>query len=305
MIFNESYIITSDEKEALNIMNLKKDFTSHELRKSYLRLSLKYHPDKNPNGVEQFKYLQDAYLILKKYIKKRDNIKFYDCGETQKMNYKDIIAQYFDLILKKYDLNKSQVLELFNILTSKTKVFTIDFINKLNEDTCVELLELINKYQFIIGFNNDVVKTFKTQLQKKYKKKTVITLNPTLIDLLNDNVYIFNHNNKKHYIPLWHNEVHFDDLTVFIQPQLEENFEIDDNNILHVFLTRTKEEMFDKLISIELYPNKIITIQTEKLYCKSYQTHILKGYGISSINEKDIFNTTKRDDIIVHIYIKN
>ena len=47
------------------------------IRKAYLRLAKKYHPDKNPNGEELFKQIKEAYSILI-YITKR---KQYDAGQ--------------------------------------------------------------------------------------------------------------------------------------------------------------------------------------------------------------------------------
>lgn len=49
------------------ILELKPGATSSEIKKSYRRLALKYHPDRNPSNVEaeeQFKWVSEAYQIL-------------------------------------------------------------------------------------------------------------------------------------------------------------------------------------------------------------------------------------------------
>lgn len=292
----------SQEKDALDILQLDKDFTYQELRKSYLKLSLKYHPDKNKDGAEQFKQINSAYSTLSNYI---DNKQSYKNCDFINMSYGDIFNNYFDIVMNKYELDKTQIKEIFNIFSNKTKTFTLDFIDKLSQDTCCELLELITKYQYIVGLEYDIVKSIKNKLQEKYKKKKIITLNPDIYDVLNNNVYVYNVEEKKYFIPLWHNELYFDDMIVFIQPDLPKHIEIDDNNILHIHKICSKNEMFNENIEIEIYENYIIHIPTKELYCRLYQSYLMKNKGICIINEDDICDTSKKGDILFHIYVKD
>jgi DnaJ-class molecular chaperone len=47
-----------------SILELQKDASSADIKKSYRRLSKKFHPDKNKDGEEQFKKIAEAYSVL-------------------------------------------------------------------------------------------------------------------------------------------------------------------------------------------------------------------------------------------------
>ena len=51
-------------KNYYEILGVSKEATAEEIKKSYRKLSLKYHPDKNPDGEEKFKEISEAYTIL-------------------------------------------------------------------------------------------------------------------------------------------------------------------------------------------------------------------------------------------------
>jgi len=66
--------VTYDVKQCFEYFQLKEGATVQELRKSYYKLSLKVHPDKNPNIPEEhFKGLVNCYEWFKNYLENSKN----------------------------------------------------------------------------------------------------------------------------------------------------------------------------------------------------------------------------------------
>jgi len=120
-------------KNYYEILGVSKEATPEEIKKSYRKLSLKYHPDKNPDGEEKFKEISEAYGILSDSDKKAKydsggNINFEELfGNMSKSNPFDAFESFFSsrgrpqTQLKGKDLSLTIAIDLEDIYYGKEK----------------------------------------------------------------------------------------------------------------------------------------------------------------------------------------
>jgi hypothetical protein len=156
--------------------------------------------------------------------------------------------------------------------------------------------------------NGETLELVSSLIKEKYKNDSVYVLNPSVDDLLDCNIYKLYVNEQLFLVPLWHNEMYFDDtlgndMIVLCKPELPEHIILDDNNNLYYNLLVCFEK--EMIISEYYLPIQIgkhsFKIPINKLYMKHEQNYILKGQGIPKIVEDDVYNVSCKADIIITI----
>eukprot|EP00667_Euglena_gracilis_P018309 EG_transcript_19427 len=64
MAVTPSAATTEEEQTLFQVLGVEESATEDDIKKAFRKLAIKYHPDKNPDGVEMFQKLQNAYDVL-------------------------------------------------------------------------------------------------------------------------------------------------------------------------------------------------------------------------------------------------
>jgi curved DNA-binding protein CbpA len=298
-----------------------KDITLHKLKKQYHKLALRYHPDKNGNTLEsneKFKQIQEAYYYLKKELQFLDldnkNNEHYEQYEEEKNTsnqnmpiYMDILHLFMKVILEgKYDEIISKIIQ--DIVTGCKKI-SITLFENLDKDTCMSIYNFLSKYRFVLHLKDSILEGVREIVQQKFENVLIYKLNPSINDLMNNNIYKLNVNDQICYVPLWINESYFDvsgcEVIVLCEPDIPNNILIDDDNNIHLVreISITNELIHlmktNTNLRIEL-ANKVFEIPIEELFIKNEQIYVIKNAGLNIVDEFDIHNF-ERGNIIVKV----
>lgn len=108
-----------DYSEALKLFGFTGNFTKEELKKRYLELSKKYHPDLNGDE-EMMKKINSAYEVLKSYSVSSDLVKYYDSLKERLKFFASKTVYLPDTLEFKYAKEIDEVIEKFNFNMSKS-----------------------------------------------------------------------------------------------------------------------------------------------------------------------------------------
>lgn len=271
--------------EALRILELDQVFTQSQLKKQYYKLSLQYHPDKNPYGEDVFKRITESYQLLSKSNK--------SIIEPNMNTLSEYLKYVLDIDPETFQLVQNIINQSIKKTNETLKTIDTKVIEKVNR--------FLHMYKNIFKVSDQTMcDIFKNTMSSSQFFHIV---EPNIDDIMNQNIHIISYNEIDYYIPSWQHELVYDDLTIYILPNIEKHFHIDDNNDIHIDISVLKTKVFETEI-LEINVNdKKYTIKTNTLYIRKLQSVYLKKKGIPKINKDDIYCTKELSDIIVHIHI--
>jgi len=313
-----------DIKYALDVLNLKSNYTLEELKKSYRLHAMKHHPDKNNNSeesCEKFKEINSAYLCLYNlYISLDSHSSHMDSSDedsTGAESYMSIFGIFTQSLLQKMYTNISQenakvtIDMIIKIIVDDCHELSLKMFEDMDKETAYTIYEIIHKYHAVFHINTEKLLLFEKIIRKKMESDNLVIISVSLDDLFGENnIYVLEHDEKKYYIPLWHTELYYKvgekdntpiDLIVRCMPSTPSHIYIDTNNDIYIDLRMKITELLEKKqISFQI-GSKHFSIPASLLYVKDNQTYILKEQGIPIIHSKNMYDISEKSSIFVNI----
>lgn len=301
-------------KKACDILNIKNlPITSTELKRQYRINALLYHPDKNLSSdtTQKFQEIKEAYEYILHYdgYSEDDTDEDYDLNEPnisgETKGYANMLSSFLKNIVHG-EPNNQLFYTILKRISGVCESSAIDTLQKLDTQTLIKIYEIIKIYSKSMHFGEDFLQQIETMIANKVNEQECIILNPTLDDLFENNLYRLKVNNHTYIVPLWHNELVYDnsgnDIYVKCNPILPENIEIDDANNIKIKVSYNIKDIWNtEKIYVNIGKNRTIPITTSTLTLRTNQNIIIADTGISRINVKDVYDITKKSNIHINL----
>ena len=178
---NNIYLDHNIGNNLYNILELENNASRDEIKKSFKKLALKYHPDKNKDKDTKQKFIEIKYAydilsneeLKKKYDINLNNIyKFndfdYNILNNLSINIKNFIKttdfdKLIKIFLKNKKMNPYNILKLYNYFNNKDEKITNEYLN-INLNINFTLKEIWNGLSKNIKIHRDTKEIFEEEI---------------------------------------------------------------------------------------------------------------------------------------------
>jgi DnaJ-class molecular chaperone len=307
-----------DYRKAIKILEIEGKFDYKILKNRYYIKALRYHPDKNnePNAQEKFKEISEAYNCLNKYINSKNKESYrearvnlsnndFDNNDFDNSNYdyKNILYKFILSLNGEFTLNENDIEYFNNIFDNENIKYLLTILKLLPKN------KLNSIYNYLINIHlikeSIIIKEIEKILEENNKPDIKYSINPSIDNLLNHEVFKIKIETEDYFIPLWHHEIIYEtsNNTLIFEciPKIDNQIFIDDDN--NIFINHNVE--LYSLLEKEDYEISIgdskYNINIEDIKIKKNQIITIKNKGISKIDYENIYNIENKSNIYINL----
>lgn len=294
------------------------------IKRQYKLKALMYHPDKNnsPDASSRFQEIHEAYQYILKhldFIESDDEDEFSESDEDyfefnessqnaeNLTGYRWILYSFLKNITKKEN-NGSVFFIIIQKISTMCESKALETLEKIDKKLLIKIAETLKSYKEAFHFSLDFFDKIENIAKKKMENDECIILNPSLDDLFDNNIYKLKVDDFSCLVPLWHHELVYDnsgnDLYVKCFPFLPDNISIDENNNIHANLSLKLQNLLDNEFIYFSLGKANFTFESCQLKVMRNQKIVLDKKGISRVNTVDVYDVSRKSDIILNITIE-
>ena len=288
------------------------DITIEVLKRQYKLRALQYHPDKNSSSdaSERFQEINNAYQYLLRhleFIESDDDESGGDDTSEDSNGYRSVLYRFLKNIFISTNVTGENNIfyKIIEKISTTCEEKALDTLEKIDKAVLIKIHETLTRYKDAFHFSANFFNKVEEIIKGKLEGDECIILHPTLEDLYDNNLYRLKVDNKTYIIPLWHHELVYDhsgnDLYVKCNPILDEGIRIDEKNNVHIALSYNIKDIWPLEIIDFNIGSRRFSFHKSDLGLLENQILILYNEGISRINTTEIYDVSKKSNIVLHV----